>query len=216
MDRDQYQDREEAGRTLARELSEYADHADAVVYGLARGGVPVAAVVSREIGLPLDALVVRKVGAPGNPELAVGAVTTLGGMVVNEHVMGALGLSKEEYARLADQELPELESQEREIRGEAERVSPEGRVVLLIDDGLATGASMAAAVKAARSAGAEKVVVGIPTASNEACSRIRELADEVRCLMTPDGFTAVGQWYRDFEQVSTARVRELLLEARHR
>ena len=216
MDRQLYQDRQEAGRALAQALSEYAGNPEAVVYGLARGGVPVAAVVSRELELPLDALVVRKVGAPGNPELAVGAITTLGGMVVNEHVMGALGLSKEEFEQLADQERPELESQEREIRGDADPVAPEGRVVLLVDDGLATGASMAAAVKAARSAGAEKVVVGIPTASEQACSRIRELADEVHCLMTPAGFTAVGQWYRDFGQVSTGRVRELLAEARQR
>ena len=216
METQQYRDREEAGRALARALSEYAGNADAVVYGLARGGVPVAAVVASELTLPLDALVVRKVGSPGNPELAVGAITTLGGMVVNEHVMGALGLSKDEFERLAEQERGELESQEREIRGDAKPIEPEGRVVLLVDDGLATGASMAAAVKAARSAGAEKVVVGIPTASKEACSRVGELADEVHCLMTPETFTAVGQWYRDFGQVATGRVRELLEAAGRR
>jgi putative phosphoribosyl transferase len=214
MDARRFRDRQEAGEALAEELPGFARDDVTVVYGLARGGVPVAAVVAEKLELPLDVIVVRKVGAPGNPELAVGAITSVGGMVVNERVMSSLGLSHDEVDELARAERAELESQESEIRGDHERIDPAGKTAILVDDGLATGASMAAATRAVRESGASRVVVGVPVASDEAVSRVRELADAVHCLMTPAGFSAVGQWYYDFGQTSNAAVRELLEQRR--
>lgn len=214
MDQRRYRNREDAGYALADALHDLKGQDNTVVYGLARGGVPVAAVVAGELDLPLDVLVVRKVGAPANPELAVGAITSVGGMVVNERVMGATGLSREDVDKLAEKEREELESQASSIRGDRERISPEGRTVVLVDDGLATGASMTAATRAARESGAAEVIVAVPVASTEAADRVREAADELYCLMTPPAFSAVGQWYNDFGQTSNETVRRLIESAR--
>jgi putative phosphoribosyl transferase len=213
MNARRYRNREDAGTQLADALRSLAGSKETVVYGLARGGVPVAAVVARELELPLDVIVVRKVGAPANPELAVGAITSIGDMVVNRRVMGAVGLSEGELERLAAEERTELESQEASIRGDRDRISPDGKTVVLVDDGLATGASMEAATRAVRQSGARKVVVAVPVASDDAVERISSLADRVECLMTPVGFSAVGQWYDDFRQTSSASVRRTLEQA---
>lgn len=204
-----FTDREEAGRALAQELATIPTE-DTVVYGLARGGVPVAAVVASELHCPLDALLVRKIGAPGNPELALGAITSYGGLTVNERVARATNVPGDEIERLAQKEREQANAQERSIRGETSAVSPEGRTVVLVDDGLATGASMAAAVRAMREAKAARIIVAVPVASSEARERIAELADEVHCLSTPANFSAVGQWYVDFGQVSNDEVRRLI------
>lgn len=209
MDTRRYRDREEAGRALAQELASIAAE-NTVVFGLARGGVPVAAVVATELGCPLDALLVRKIGAPGNRELALGAITSYGGMTVNERVATGMNVSREEIDRLAQKEREEANAQERSIRGDSSAVSPEGRTVILVDDGLATGASMAAAVHAMREADATRIIVAVPVASSQARERIVELADEVHCLSTPANFSAVGQWYVDFGQVSNEAVRRLI------
>ncbi len=210
MDTRTYRNREEAGRTLADELGRFSQAEGAVVYGLARGGVPVAAEVSRALGLPLDVIVVRKVGAPGNPELAVGAITSVGGLVVNDRVAGTMGLSRDDISERADAEAQELASLEENIRGDHDRIDPRGRTAILVDDGLATGASMAAAVRAVSESGARRVIVGVPVASEQALERVRELADEAVCLMAPPSFAAVGQWYQDFGQTSNDEVRRLL------
>lgn len=214
MDQRRYKNREEAGRHVADALRDYRGAENTVVYGLARGGVPVAAVVAAELDLPLDVIVVRKVGAPANPELAVGAITSVGGMVVNERVMAATGLSRDDVDKLAEDERHELDAQAQEVRGRRERIPPEGRTVILVDDGLATGATMAAATQAARESGARKVVVAVPVASQQAEDRVRELADEMHCIMTPAGFAAVGQWYSEFGQTSTDEVRRLIESSR--
>lgn len=195
---------------LADELDRSAGNGNAVVYGLARGGVPVAAEVSRALDLPLDVIVVRKVGAPGNPELAVGAITSVGGLVVNDRVASSMGLSRDEISERAAAEEDELAAQEESIRGDHTRIDPNGRTVILVDDGLATGASMAAAVRAIRESGAKQITVGVPVASEQAVDRVRELADDVVCLMAPPGFAAVGQWYEEFGQTSNDEVRRLL------
>ncbi|MFW5684067.1 MAG: phosphoribosyltransferase [Spirochaetota bacterium] len=210
MDTKRFRDRRDAGVELAGSLSALEGAPDTVVYGLARGGVPVAAVVADRLGLPLDVIVVRKVGAPSNPELAVGAITTVGGMVVNDRVMAATGVSREQLDELAKSERSELESQESSIRGGADRIPPDGKTALLVDDGLATGASMEAAVRAMKESGATKVIAAVPVASVDAERRVGEVADRVECLMTPTGFSAVGQWYDSFGQTSTDAVREIL------
>jgi putative phosphoribosyl transferase len=209
MDERRYQDRAEAGRALAQELASIPVE-NTVVYGLARGGVPVAAIVASELGCPLDALLVRKIGAPGNPELALGAITSYGGLTVNERVAGALNVSRDEIDRLAEKKREEANAQERSIRGDGGAVSPEGHTVILVDDGLATGASMAAAVQAMREAAAARIIVAVPVASSQARDRIVKLADEVHCLSTPASFSAVGQWYVDFGQVTNDEVRALI------
>jgi len=209
MDERRYKDREEAGHALAQELASIPAE-NTVVYGLARGGVPVAAVVASELRCPLDALLVRKIGAPGNPELALGAITSYGGMTVNERIAGAMNVSHDELDRLAQKEREEANAQERSIRGDTPAVSPEGRNVILVDDGLATGASMAAAVQAMREADAARIIVAVPVASSQAHERVVELADEVHCLSTPASFSAVGQWYIDFGQVTNDEVRRLI------
>ncbi len=214
MDTERYRDRTDAGDRLAGVLHVWRGREDAVVYGLARGGVPVAAAVAERLGLPLDVLVVRKVGAPANPELAVGAITSAGGMVVNERVQSAMGLSSSDVSRLAAAERETLEELAQTIRGDAAPVSPDGRAVLLVDDGLATGASMSASVAAMRESGSESVTVAVPVASSEAVERLRARADEVVCLMTPPEFSAVGQWYESFGQTSSEEVRRIL--RRHR
>lgn len=210
MDTRAYRNREEAGKELANELERFAGEDGAVVYGLARGGVPVAAEVSHALGLPLDVIVVRKVGAPANPELAVGAITSVGGLVVNDRVATSMGLSRDDISERARAEEDELAAQEEAIRGEHARIDPSGRTAILVDDGLATGASMAAAVRAVRDSGAKRIAVAVPVASGQAVERVKELADEVVCLMSPPSFAAVGQWYQEFGQTSSAEVRRLL------
>jgi predicted phosphoribosyltransferase len=208
-----YADRADAGRALANALAHLRAAPDAIVLGLPRGGVPVAYEVARALGLPLDVLVVRKLGLPQQPELAMGAIASGGAVVVNDEVVRYLGSRREAFEAVRAREQVELERRERDYRGARPPLELAGRTAILVDDGLATGATMEAAVRALRSLGARRVVVAVPVASQEAVERIEALADEVVCLATPPFFSAVGQWYADFGQTEDAEVRDLLARA---
>jgi putative phosphoribosyl transferase len=208
-----YADRADAGRALAKALAHLRATPDAVVLGLPRGGVPVAYEVACALGLPLDVLVVRKLGMPQQPELAMGAIASGGALVVNDEVVRHFGGRHEAFEAVRVREQAELERRERDYRGARSPLDPAGQVAILVDDGLATGATMEAAVRALRSLGARRVVVAVPVASQEALERIEALADEVVCLAAPPFFNAVGQWYADFGQTGDAEVRDLLARA---
>lgn len=205
-----FRDRTEAGRLLAERLSGYAGRDDVLVLGLPRGGVPVASEVARALEAPLDVFVVRKLRTPGYEELALGAVAGGGVRVLNEDVVDALGIEEQDIERIARREVAEVERREREYRGARPPQDLEAKVVILVDDGLATGASMRAAALAARELGPQRVVVAVPVAADRTCRRLAALVDEVVCLFTPEPFYAVGIWYERFEQTTDAEVRELL------
>jgi predicted phosphoribosyltransferase len=207
-----FQDRADAGRALASALREYADRPDAVVLALPRGGVPVAYEVAKNLHLPMNVFVVRKLGAPGQEELAIGAIASGGVRVLNPDALAALGLSESAIDSIAAREQQELERREREYRGNRPPLDVRGRTVILIDDGLATGSTMRAAVCALRVQGPAKIVVAVPVAAVGTCEALRRDADEVVCLSTPERFWAVGQWYREFSQTTDEEVRELLDE----
>ena len=205
-----FADRHGAGRRLAAALSGYAGRDDVVVLGLPRGGVPVAYEVARALGAPLDVFLVRKLGVPGHEELAMGAIASGGVMVLNDDVVAATGIDPEEIEAVAARELETLRHQETKYRGERPPVDLRDRVVIVVDDGLATGATMRAAVSALRGGSVRSIAVAVPTAPRETCEALRRLVDEVVCATTPDPFMAVGLWYRDFTPVSDDEVRELL------
>jgi putative phosphoribosyl transferase len=207
-----FDDRAEAGRALARALGARRGEGDAIVFGLPRGGVPVAFEVAAALGLPLDVLVVRKLGLPWQPELAMGAVASGGAVVVNDDVMRHAG--PEAFEQVKRRELAELGRRERAFRGDRPAGDVTGRTAIVVDDGLATGATMEAAVRALKALGASRVVVAVPVASAEAAGRVADVADDVVCLQTPPYFSAVGQWYRDFEQTTDEEVQQLLARAR--
>lgn len=208
-----FADRTDAGRDLAAALGRYRKTADAVVLALPRGGVPVAFEVAAALKAPLDVLVVRKIGAPGQPELAIGAVA--GGDIVihNDDVIAAIGVDPDTLKRATAMARAELAEKERRYRTGRAAVPLEGKSVFLIDDGAATGATMRAAIAAARLRGAREVIVALPTAAAEAADTLRQEADGLICLQTPEPYYAVGAWYRDFGQVSDAEVARLLSEA---
>jgi putative phosphoribosyl transferase len=208
-----FDDRSEAGRALADALGELRGAPDTVVLGLPRGGVPVAYEIASALGLPLDVLLVRKLGLPGQPELAMGAIASGGAVVVNDEVVRYLPQGSDALESVRKLEQSELERRERIFRGDLPPLDMHGRTGILVDDGLATGATMEAAVRALRKLGAKRVIVAVPVASAEARDRIAELADEVVCLSAPAWFSAVGQWYRDFGQTEDAEVSELLERA---
>lgn len=208
-----FEDRVDAGRALALALGRRHDLRDAIVLGLPRGGVPVAFEISQALGLPFDVLVVRKLGLPWQPELAMGAIASGGAVVLNEDVVRLAGRDEKVLAQVQQQELAELARRERAFRGSRPPLAVKGRTAIVVDDGLATGATMEAAVRALRSLGALRVVVAVPVALVEARDRIQAVADEVVCLEAPWRFSAVGQWYRDFAQTSDAEVTELLARA---
>jgi putative phosphoribosyl transferase len=208
-----YADRRDAGRTLARALHSYSSRDDLVVLALPRGGVPVAFEVARALDAPLDVFVVRKLGAPGRPELAMGAIASGGVRVLNDQVVAWYRPSPGELQRLTETEMRELERRERAYRGEREAAVIEGKVVMLVDDGLATGASMRAAVQAVRGLRPSRVIVAVPVGAPESCRAMSALADEVVCVLQPDSFDAVGLWYDDFTQTTDEEVRTLLGES---
>ena len=208
-----FQDRREAGQALAKELSDYADREDVVVLGLPRGGVPVAFEVSEALDVPLDVFVVRKLGLPRNPELAMGAIASGDVRVMNDEVLRRSSVSDEEIEGVVEEERDKLEEREKIYRGARPRIDLEGKTVLLVDDGLATGATMRAAVNALRKHDPAKVVVAVPTAPPETCSEFEDRVDEILCLETPRSFMGVGGSYRDFSQTTNEEVRDLLERA---
>ncbi len=204
-----FRDRREAGRLLAGKLTAYANRPDVLVLALPRGGVPVAHQVARALQAPLDVFLVRKLGVPGHEELAMGALATDGVRVLNQEVVRALHIPESVIDEVAAEELEELKRRERLYRGGRPPHDLRGRTVILVDDGLATGATMRAAVQALRQQPA-RIVVAVPTASPDTCEALRAEADEVICAMTPEPFIAVGHWYDDFSQTTDEEVRRLL------
>jgi predicted phosphoribosyltransferase len=209
-----FRDRREAGRALAEHLARYTGRPDAIVLGLARGGMPVAHEVARALDLPLDVFLVRKLGAPGREELAMGAIASGGVRVMNPEVTEALGLPEEAVASAATREQQELERLEQAYRDGASPAPVSGRTVILVDDGLATGASMRAAVEALRQREPSAIVVAVPIAPPATCAELERTADAVVCAHTPQPFHAVGAWYDEFEQTGDDEVRALLAAAR--
>jgi predicted phosphoribosyltransferase len=205
-----FRDRTEAGRLLAGKLTAYANRPDVLVLALPRGGVPVAYEVSRALGAPLDVFLVRKLGVPGYEELAMGAVATGGVRVLNEQVVGGLRIPEHVIEAVAASEQQELARRERLYRGERPPPDVRGRTVILVDDGLATGATMHAAIKALRGQQPARIVVAVPTGSPETCEQLKEEVDDVICAITPEPFHAVGLWYQEFSQTTDEEVRDLL------
>jgi putative phosphoribosyl transferase len=211
--RTRFRNRAEAGRTLARMLSDYADRDDVVVLALPRGGVPVAYEVAKELGAPLDVFVVRKLGLPGHEELAMGAIAGGGVLVLDDNLIRRLGVGNAELEQAVALELRELQRRERIYRHGQGQLDLAGKTVILVDDGLATGATMKAAALAVRQLDPARIVVAVPVASRQTCDEFRADVDEVVCAVTPEPFHAVGLWYEDFSQTSEDEVRELLARA---
>jgi predicted phosphoribosyltransferase len=205
-----FRDRREAGRLVAAKLTAYANRPDVLVLGLPRGGVPVAYEVARALGAPLDIFLVRKLGVPGYEELAMGAIATGGVRVLNDQLVGGLGIPDYIVDEVAAWEQQELMRRDRLYRGDRPPPDVRGRTVILVDDGLATGPTMLAAVKALRQQQPARIVVAVPTASPETCEQLRAEVDEVICAITPEPFHAVGLWYEDFSQTTDEEVRDLL------
>jgi putative phosphoribosyl transferase len=208
-----FPNRAEAGRVLAQRLEKYRGDDDVIVLGLPRGGVPVAYEVAHSLGVPLDVFIVRKLGVPGFEELAVGAIASGGVRVLNDEVVRALPNADEIIEAVTKRETAEIQRREQEYRNGRPVPELRDRTVILVDDGLATGATMRAAVKALRQRGATKIVVAVPVGPPETCREFEDVADEVVCASAPEYFQAVGQYYEDFSQTSDDEVRELLARA---
>jgi predicted phosphoribosyltransferase len=208
-----FRNRREAGQVLASLLAGYRGHPDVVVLGLPRGGVPVAYEIATALHAPLDVMVVRKLGVPGHEELAMGAIASGGVQVVNEDVVRHLGLTPSILASVATIEQQELARREHAYRGERSSVPVEGRTVILVDDGLATGSTMRAAVAALRRRDPDRIVVAVPVAAPETCEDLKREVDDIVCAMTPTPFYGVGEWYEEFDQTRDEEVRDLLERA---
>jgi putative phosphoribosyl transferase len=208
----QFKDRREAGRYLAKRLGHYAGRSDVMVLGLPRGGVPVAAEIAQTLRADLDVFVVRKLGAPMYEELAMGAIASGGVRVLNPEVIRQLRIEPQVIDAAAEQEEIELHRRERDYRGDRPPLDVRGRVVILVDDGLATGASMRAAVSAVRQLAPAKVVVAVPVGAPETCAQFVPDVDEIVCAKMPEDFRAVGAWYQDFSQTSDEEVRSVLAQ----
>ena len=211
-DRQTYVDRREAGRVLARMLHDYAGRKDVIVLALPRGGVPVAFEVAKALGAPLDVFLVRKLGTPGHRELAMGAIASGGVRVLNEDVVQWVRITPDQIDAVARDEQRELERREQAYRGDRSLPSLADRVVILVDDGLATGSTMRAAAQAIKQQKPKRVIVAVPVGARETCQDLNEVADEVVCARMPMPFSAVGQWYLNFEQTSDEEVHALLDE----
>ena len=205
-----FQDRSEAGRELAAKLAKYANRSDVIVLGLPRGGVPVAYAVAQALNAPLDVFLVRKLGLPGQHELAMGAIASGGVRVLNDEVVRGLRVPSDIIDAVTAREQRELSRRERSYRGERPPPDIRGKIVILVDDGLATGSSMRAAVAALRRLNPGRIVVAVPVGAEETCAAFRVEADEAICARMPEPFMAVGMWYDDFSQTTDDEVRELL------
>jgi|SRR5579862_7314806 len=208
-----FRDRGEAGRHLGAGLMKYAHRSDVLVFALPRGGVPVGYEVARHLHVPLDVFVVRKLGLPGHEELAMGAVASGGALVLNEDVVYGLDIGEEEIAAVAARERREVQRQERLYRDDRPMPDVRRRIVILVDDGLATGATMRAAIAALRQQGPARIVVAVPVGAVESCAELQAEADEVVCDQAPEPFYGVGLWYEDFSPTTDNEVRYLLQSA---
>jgi predicted phosphoribosyltransferase len=208
-----FRDRSEAGRYLAARLHQYANRPDVIVLALPRGGVPVAFEVARQLNVPLDVFLVRKLGLPGREELAMGAIATGGVRVLNDEVIRVLRVPEEIIDAVAAQEQEELERRERLYRGDRPPPDVRGRTVILVDDGLATGSTMRAAIAALRAQHPARIVVAVPVGAPDTCAEFKDEADDVICARTPEPFFAVGLWYADFSQTTDEEVHDLLRRA---
>jgi putative phosphoribosyl transferase len=209
-----FHDRAEAGRLLAEKLMAYANRQDIRVLALPRGGVPVAFEIAKALRAPLDVFLVRKLGVPGHEELAMGAIASGGIVVHNDEVIGNLDISSQEIDTVVAREQQELERREHLYRGDRPFPDLHGRTVILVDDGLATGATMRAAVAAVRQHQPAHSVIAVPIAAPDTCEALSTQVDEIICAMTPDPMYAVGLWYEHFDQTTDDEVRELLAQAR--
>ena len=205
-----FADRTEAGQKLARKLSAYARRDDVIVLGIPRGGVPVAFEIATELSAPLDVFIARKLGVPGQEELAFGAVASGGVRYLDREIVESLGIAESEIARVTEQERKELERRENAYRGGRPPQKVEGRTAILVDDGIATGASMEAAIAALRQLRPARIVVAVPVAPQSTCKRLRPKVDDLVCLHAPELFYAIGQFYDDFSQLTDAEVIEML------
>jgi predicted phosphoribosyltransferase len=212
METRRFRDRTEAGRALAERLREYADE-EVVVLALPRGGVPVAYEVAKALDAPLGVFVVRKLGVPGYPELAMGAIASGGSVVLDEGLVQRLGISRRLLEQVVAGEADELARREELYSGDNGLPDLEGKTVILVDDGLATGATMRAAALALRERNPAKIVVAVPVAAEETCRQFEDVVDDVVCAVTPRPFYAVGMWYEDFDQTSDEEVRDLLAQS---
>jgi putative phosphoribosyl transferase len=208
-----FRDRLDAGRRLAAALQQYAGRPNLLVLALPRGGVPVGYEVARALHAPLDVMLVRKLGVPGHEELAMGAIASGGIRIISDDIVRALGISDRAIATIAAHEEHELERREQVYRASRAPPEVEGHTVILVDDGLATGSTMRAAVAALKAQNPERLVVAVPVAATETCEALRREVDEVVCALVPEPFFAVGNWYQDFSQISDHEVRELLRRA---
>lgn len=210
-----YTDRSEAGKSLAAELTGLiTQNEDIIVYGLPRGGLPVAYEVAKALEAPLDVIVVRKLGVPGQPELAMGAVASGDVTILDERLVEMVGVSDRNLEEIAERQRAEVRDREQRFRGDVASPDPEGATAVVVDDGMATGSTMRASVQALRKRSPERIIVAVPVGSREACADIEDVADEVVCLSTPEPFAAVGVWYDDFRQVQDEDVVSLLKQAR--
>jgi predicted phosphoribosyltransferase len=208
-----FNDRVDAGRKLAKDLLKYANRSDVLILALPRGGVPVAFEVAKELNVKMDVFIVRKLGVPGNEELAMGAIASDNIRVLNEDVVMSFQIPERVIDTVAEKERRELERRERAYRGDRPKPEIEGSTVILIDDGLATGATMRAAAAALKTKNPAKIVIAVPTAAPDTCEIFRKEVDEIICLATPEPFYGVGAWYEDFSQTTDKEVCELLDKA---
>ena len=209
-----FTDRVDAGKKLAKELSKYANRPDVLILALPRGGVPVAFEVAKELNVKMDVFIVRKLGVPGNEELAMGAISSDNIRVLNEDIVRSFQIPERVINMVAENELKELERRERTYRGDSPKPEIGGSIVILIDDGLATGATMRAAASAIKTKNPAKIVVAVPTGARDTCELFGREVDEVICIATPEPFYGVGAWYGNFSQTTDQEVCELLDKAR--
>jgi putative phosphoribosyl transferase len=209
----QFQNRTQAGELLATKLTAYTKRPDVLVLGLPRGGVPVAFEVAKTLNVPLDILLVRKLGVPTQPELAMGAIATGGVLVLNDDVVKWLGISRAEIETVAQREMQELERRDRLYRGNRPMPHVKNCTVILVDDGIATGSTLRAAIAALRQQQPQQIIVAVPIAATAICQQLRTEADDVVCAIEAEQLSAISLWYEEFTQTSDEEVRALLAEA---